>query len=119
MLNETNKNHPATEWALANHFIPMHVDCTISVVLKILDNKCKMLPGEKSAVLAIYDVVKEFPGELFCQTDQEVITNARCTETTTGEVMKKIHSLRLYAEKNIPKVVMKEYKAILRDGLFG
>jgi hypothetical protein len=119
MLHETNKNHPAAEWALGTHFTPMHVDCTITVALKILDHKCKMLPGEISAVLAIYDVVKQLPGELFCQSDQDVIATARCTETASGEVMEKIHTLRLYAENNIPKAVMKEYKAILRDGLFG
>jgi hypothetical protein len=78
-----------------------------------------MLPGEMSAVLAIYDVVKQLPGELFCQNDHDVITNARCAEIAGREVTEKIHALRLYAEKNIPKTVMKEYKAILRDGLFG
>lgn len=119
MLDEKNKLHPAAEWALSTHFTPMHVDCTTTVALKILDHKCKMLPGEMSAVLAIYDVVKQLPGELFCQSDHEVIATARCTEAASGEVMEKIHTLRLYSEKNIPKVVMKEYKSILRDGLFG
>lgn len=119
MAYETNKNHPALEWALSTRFPPVHVDCTTAVALKILDNKCKMLPGEMSAVLAIYDVVKQLPGTLFNQEDQDVIAMARSTQAASEEVKAKIHSLRLYAEKNISKVVMKEYKAILRDGLFG
>ena len=111
--------HPAAEWALGTHFSTVHVDCTITVVLKILDNKCKMLPGEKDAVLEIYDVVKLLPGELFIQKDYQVIEKARRSDTASDEVLDKIHELRVYAEACIPKPVMKSYKAILRDGLFG
>ena len=63
------KRHPAVEWALQTEFSPSQVDCTTAVALKILDNKCKMLLGEKAAVMAIYDVVKHYPAELF---DDEV-----------------------------------------------
>jgi hypothetical protein len=118
-LKEINKQHPAVKWALNTDFSPVQVDCTTTVALKILDGKCKMLPGEKAAVLAIYDVVKPLPGELFSQEDHNVITQARCTETASKEVMNKIHFLRLYAETHIFKPVMKAYKAKLRDGLFG
>jgi hypothetical protein len=34
-------------------------------------------------------------------------------------VIDAIHPLRVYAETAIPKPVMKQYKAFLRDGLFG
>ena len=114
-----NKVHPAAEWALSVHFTSVQVDCTTTVALKILDNKCKMLPGEMSAVFAIYDVIKQLPGTLFNHKDHDVVTRARWSETASDEVMEKIHALRLYAEENIPKSVMKEYKAVLRDGLFG
>lgn len=118
-LKETSKQHPAVEWALNTNFTTVEVDCTTTVALKILDGKCKMLPGEKDAVLAIYDVVKKLPGELFSQHDHNVIRLARSTDTASKDVMKKIHSLRLYAETHIFKPVMKAYKAKLRDGLFG
>ena len=119
LLKENDSQHPAAEWAKDNHFSTIDVDCTITVVLKILDNKCKMLPGEKMAIFEIYDVIKSLPGELFIQKDYAVIENARITESATDMVMLKIHQLRRYAEDQIPKPVMKKYKAMLRNGLFG
>ena len=114
---QTEKTHPATAWAQTIRFDAMQVDCTTTVVLKILDNKCKMLPGEKAAVMCIYDVVKLQVGKLFDEATHDTINQARTqSDEATQE---KIHELRVYAEANIPKPVMKAYKAILRDGLFG
>jgi len=114
---QTEKIHPATTWAQSISFDASQVDCTTTVVLKILDNKCKMLPGEKAAVMCIYDVVKLQPGTLFDNAAHATISQAR---TQADEAtMEKIHALRVYAEANIPKPVMKAYKAVLRDGLFG
>jgi hypothetical protein len=87
------------------------------VVLKILDNKCKMLPGEKAAVMCIYDVVKLQPGTIFDDAAHDTILQAR--EQPDDTILAKIHALRVYAEEMIPKPVMKAYKAVLRDGLFG
>jgi hypothetical protein len=113
----SEKMHPATDWAQTMTFDPSQVDCTTTVVLKILDDKCKMLPGEKAAVLCIYDVVKLQPGTLFDDAAHAAISKARTQlDETTKE---QIHALRVYAEANIPKPVMKAYKAVLRDGLFG
>lgn len=114
---QTDKHHPATLWAQDMTFDATQVDCTTTVVLKILDNKCKMLPGEMAAVMCIYDVVKLQAGNLFDAAAHHTITKAR---TQLDESTKQqIHDLRLYAEANIPKPVMKEYKAVLREGLFG
>lgn len=111
------KIHPATAWAREMTFDATQVDCTITVVLKILDNKCKMLPGEKAAVMCIYDVVKLQPGKIFDDEAHATISKAR---TQLDDATKdKVHKLRVYAEANIPKPVMKAYKAVLRDGLFG
>ncbi len=112
-----NKNHPAVEWALQTEFTPSDVDCTTAVALKILDNKCKMLPGEKEAVLAIYDTVKNKPAKLFDASVHNVISCAR--QKSDEQVLQAIHALRVSAESQIPKPVMKSYKAFLRDGLFG
>lgn len=111
--------HPAAEWATQTHFTPVDVDCTTTVVLKILDNKCKMLPGEKLAIMAIYDVVRPLPGNIFSEDDHDAIACARGAQQAGEEILKKIHALRVYAEAQIPKPVMKAYKAVLRDGLFG
>jgi hypothetical protein len=114
---EANKLHPAAEWAQETDFNPTQVDCTTTVVLKILDNKCKMLPGEKAAVMAVYDMVKQRPASLFESDTHNTIMAARYAPNNA--VMQTIHELRVFAEDNIPKPVMKAYKAVLRDGLFG
>ena len=113
----TMKDHPAAQWALEVGFSPEQVDCTTTVVLKILDNKCKMIPGEKAAVMAIYDAVRHLAAPLFDNTVHETINAARLE--LTPEVLETIHKLRVHAEEAIPKPVMKKYKAFLRDGLFG
>ena len=117
MNTAVEKIHPATAWAQEMTFDAAQVDCTTTVVLKILDNKCKMLPGEKAAVMCIYDVVKLQAGTLFDDAAHATISQAR--EQPDEATLKKIHELRVYAEANIPKPVMKAYKAVLRDGLFG
>ena len=108
---------PATLWAQTIDFDTTQVDCTTAVVLKILDNKCKMLPGEIAAVMCIYDVIKLQAGHLFDGAAHQTISQA-CSQPN-NVTKEQIHKLRLYAEANIPKPVMKAYKAILRDGLFG
>ena len=121
----TPRLHPAAQWAQETAFDATQVDCTITVVLKILDNKCKMLPGEKAAIMAIYDVVKpqakQQTGKLFDAEALQAIEAARFApnDTPSDTVLQMIHELRVYAEAHIPKPVMKRYKAMLRDGLFG
>ena len=109
--------HPAAQWAIRAAFTSEQVDCTTAVVLKILDNKCKMLPGEKLAVMAVYDVVRHLGAPLFDSTVHAAISAARLQPEPTA--LEAIHPLRVYAEAAIPKPVMKHYKAFLRDGLFG
>ena len=108
--------HPAAEWAAEQDFSTTDVDCTTTVVLKILDGKCKMLPGEKAAIFEIYDVVRKADGVLFDVEAHQTITKARQQDAS---VLDRIHELRVYAEASIPKPVMKKYKAMLRHGLFG
>lgn len=109
--------HPAAHWATQAGFSAEQVDCTTAVVLKILDGKCKMLPGEKLAVMAIYDVVRHLAAPLFESAVHDAIRAARQApgNATPGA----IHALRVHAEAAIPKPVMKRYKAFLREGLFG
>lgn len=115
--------HPAAEWAATQNFDSMAVDCTTTVVLKILDGKCKMLPGEKAAIFEIYDVLESDKGKIFNDRIHQEIAAARViyskASTLDGQLGKRIHELRVYAESEIPKPTMKAYKAVLRDGLFG
>ncbi|MEJ2677464.1 MAG: hypothetical protein P8174_00150 [Gemmatimonadota bacterium] len=109
--------HPAAQWALETGFDPAQVDCTTAVVLKILDGKCKMLPGEQAAVMAIYDAVRQRPARLFDNGTHRTIDMARARpDRTVGAT---VHKLRIHAEASIPKPVMKAFKAMLRQGLFG
>jgi hypothetical protein len=117
MSNRAATIHPAAQWAIESGFNPEQVDCTTAVVLKILDNKCKMLPGEMAAILAIYDVVRNTPTPLLGSEVHEAIRAMRIQPT--DEARDSIHQHRIQAEASIPKPVMKRYKAFLRDGLFG
>jgi hypothetical protein len=117
LAQQADSLHPAVEWAQQAGFAPQQVDCTTAVVLKILDNKCKMLPGEKAAVFAIYDTVKHLPAILFDEPVHTIIATARCQADADTQL--DIHTTRVAAEAQIPKPVMKNYKAFLRDGLFG
>lgn len=117
MTTSSTAQHPAAQWAIEAGFSAEQVDCTTAVVLKILDNKCKMLPGEKAAVIAIYDALSQVPAPLFGNAVHAAIRAMRLTPC--AEVIATIHQLRVQAEAAIPKPVMKSYKAFLRDGLFG
>jgi len=112
----TCEKHPATEWAEQQDFSASEVDCTVTVVLKILDGKCKMLAGEKAAIMHIYDVARNARGVLFNAEIHKIIDSAR--NKPEASVMGRVHELRVYAESTIPKSVMKKYKAMLHHGLF-
>jgi hypothetical protein len=117
MTVTTNTLHPAAQWAIETGFNAEQVDCTTTVVLKILDNKCKMSPGEMAAVMAIYDALRDTPAPLFDNAVHEAIKNMRLHSGT--ETQEAIHRYRIQAEAAIPKPIMKRYKAFLHDGLFG
>lgn len=114
-VTEINAVHPASQWAIHVGFTPIQADCTTAVVLKILDNKCKMLPGEKFAVMAIYDVVSHLSS--FDSSLHGAISKARLQPAVLASDA--IHQFRIHAEAVIPMPVMKQYKAFLREGLFG
>jgi hypothetical protein len=116
MTRAQAKRHPAAAWAQCQVFSATEIDCTIAVVLKILDGKCKMSFGEKAAIMEIYDVINT-PAVLFDAAALEIIEKARRQPTASD--MQRIHEFRVFAESEIPKPVMKQYKARLRDGLFG
>jgi hypothetical protein len=109
--------HPAAAWATEQQFTLTDIDCTTAVVLKILDGKCRMSTCEMAAIMEIYDVVRCDSGVLFSEADHQAIHQARVNPTDA--VLTRIHKLRVFAESRIPKPVMKQYKSMLRDYLFG
>lgn len=107
--------HPAAQWALAIDFEPAHLDCVAAIMLKILDGKCKMGDAEKTALTAVYDVVRERPGQILGDAVHARIAQAR--QGANGAVADSIHAWRMRAETEIPKPVMKGFKQWLRTSL--
>jgi hypothetical protein len=107
--------HPATQWAHDSPLEPAHLDCVTAIMLKILDGKCKMGEAEKSALAAVYDVVRERPGQGLDDAVHALIAQAR--QGTDSAVAASIHAWRVRAEAHIPKPVMKGFKQSLRASL--
>jgi hypothetical protein len=109
--------HPAAVWAQNAHLNVLQVDCVTAVVLKILDNKCKMNLEEQLAMLAIYRQLRDRQGAMFDEGVHRTIEHA--LRVSDVRVSRQIHEYRLYAESAIPKPVMKYFKQYLRESLFG
>lgn len=107
--------HPAAQWAQATDFEPAHLDCVTAIMLKILDGKCKMGDAEKNALTAVYDVVRERPGQGLGDAVHVLIAQAR--QGTNPALAESVHAWRVRAEARIPKPVMKGFKQLLRTSL--
>src|SRR5574343_48808 len=103
-------------WADDHPLSPQQVDCATTVMLKILDGKCKMHPAEKRVMAQLYDVVKERPGQLFGAEFHALIARAG---TAADEAMRNhIYEKRVLAETALSRPVMKAFKAMIRaEGL--
>lgn len=100
-------------WAKDRTFEPVHIDCATSLMLKILDGKCKMNEDEKNVMAVIYDVVKNEPGKLIDSRVHQLIELARAE--LNEQLVEQVYEQRLYAEQMISRPVMKAYKAMLRQ----
>lgn len=105
-------------WVRSNPLSPVHVDCSTTVMLKILDGKCKMRTNEKLVMELLYDEVKSLPGQLLDASLHPLIAAAR---EHADELMKNsIYEKRLLSETAISRPVMKGFKALIRQqGLLG
>jgi hypothetical protein len=108
-----NPQHPAARWAEQHLTDPVHIDCTTTVMLKILDGKCKMNNADKEVISALYDAIKERPGKLFGEEYHALIAQAR--QAMDEAMTMFIYEKRLLAETMLSRPVMKAYKAWLRD----
>ena len=100
-------------WVQAHPLSAIHVDCSTTVMLKILDGKCKMRAEEKQVMEMLYDQVKNQAGHLLDASLHSVIALAR--NNPEDEMKNQIYEKRLLAETAISRPVMKNFKAMIRQ----
>lgn len=105
--------HPAAAWARRAEFEPIQLDCVTAIMLKALDGKCKMGEADKTALAAVYDVVKRRPGQGLADEVHDLIVAAR--QGMDADVAGRIHDWRVRAEAHIPKPAMKAFKQRLAE----
>ena len=64
-------------WVQAHPLSRSDVDCATTVMLKILDGKCKMGSVDKVVMEALYDALKDRPGLRFGDAFHALIAEAR------------------------------------------
>jgi hypothetical protein len=101
------------QWLLLHPLSPIHVDCATTVMLKILDGKCKMSAAEKQVMTFLYDAVKTQAGQVLGAELHPLIASAR--EYLDEELKTRIYETRLLAETTISRPVMKDFKAMIRQ----
>lgn len=99
-------------WAEKQLVDPVRIDCTVTVMLKILDGKCKMNEHDKQVISILYDTVKHRPGKQMSDEYHQLIAAARVAMDDAMVLF--IYEKRLLAETMISRPVMKAYKAWLR-----
>lgn len=106
------------DWEASHPLEPVHIDCAVAVMLKILDGKCKMKNGEKHIMAHLYRAVKGRPGLILGEDINRLIDQAdRHLDDALRET---IYEKRVLAETMISRPVMKGFKAMIRQqGLFG
>ncbi|SEQ47650.1 hypothetical protein SAMN03080615_01598 [Amphritea atlantica] len=101
------------QWLSEHLLSPVEVDCAITVMLKIIDGKCKMTQQEKVVMAALYDAVKSCHHILLEPGVHRLIAAAR---DSSDEVVKlQVYEQRLLAETMISRPVMKAFKARIRQ----
>jgi hypothetical protein len=101
------------QWLETHPLSPIQVDCATTVMLKILDGKCKMPEAEKRLMEILYDEIKMLPGQLLDAALHSLIASAR---NNPDETLKNIvYEQRLLAETTISRPVMKSFKAMIRQ----
>ncbi|RLU04118.1 MAG: hypothetical protein D9N11_00715 [Ketobacter sp.] len=104
-------------WVRSQSLSANDVDCATTVMLKILDGKCKMKTLEKKVMAALYDQVKQEAGELIGPDMHELIADVRGLLSEADK--DRVYEKRVLAETMISRPVMKGFKARIRqNGLF-
>ncbi|MBN0987598.1 hypothetical protein [Amphritea pacifica] len=99
---------------LSEHLLsPVEVDCATTVMLKIIDGKCKMAQQEKVVMAALYDAVKSLNHSLLQPEVHTLIATARDSADEAVKLL--VYEQRLLAETMISRPVMKRFKARIRQ----
>lgn len=105
------------DWLRGRVLTASDIDCVTTVMLKILDGKCKMGEVDKVVMALLYDAVKHRPGERFGDEYHHLIAAARAAGSE--EMRNLVYEKRVLAETMLSRPVMKTFKAMLREqGLF-
>lgn len=105
------------QWVAEHPLSPLHVDCATTVMLKILDGKCKMNAEEKVVMAELYQQVKHCPSQLLSDDIHSLIADSQYHLDDATKMI--IYEQRLYAETRLSRPVMKGFKALIREqGLF-
>lgn len=106
-----------TNWVSQHIMSTSDVDCATTVMLKILDGKCKMKVVEKRVMAALYDAVRDLDAEQMGAEMHGMIDEVRWD--LSEENKNRVYEKRVLAETMISRPVMKEFKARIRQqGLF-
>ena len=104
-------------WVQTHPLSPIHVDCAPTVMLKILDGKCKMNTEEKVVMELLYEQVKHYPTHLLSDDIHKLIADSRDHLDDATRMI--IYEYRLLVETMLSRPVMKSFKAMIREqGLF-
>lgn len=105
-------------WLETHPLSTAHVDCAVTVMLKILDGKCKMPSSEKVIMAELYQHIKQESGACFEPNIHALIASA-LANPDDEKLKMHIYEKRLLAETAISRPVMKQFKAYIRaEGLF-
>lgn len=112
-----NTRADVAAWAAAAPLSASDVDCATTVMLKILDGKCKMAEREKHIMAWLYDALLGRPGQRFGQAEHALIAQARAGMDEA--LCQTVYERRVLAETTLSRPVMKTFKAMIRaQGLF-
>lgn len=104
-----------TAWLEFHPLSPIQIDCVTTVMLKILDGKCKMRSEEKIIMALLYDQIKNKQGHFLTTETHELIADARHRREENEALKMLIYEKRLLAETTISRPVMKQFKAFIRE----
>lgn len=112
-MQQSHVNH----WVEVTPLTSIEVDCVTTVMLKILDGKCKMDKQEKEVMALLYHEVKHRPGSVLDANLHVLI--AKADKGMDDELRELIYEKRVLAETMISRPTMKAFKSMLRQrGLF-
>ena len=92
------------------------LDCLTAIMLKILDNKCKMDAEIQQLAIDIYRRADKQVSLLFDLAIHPFIEKVLAEPDIVS--LKHVHEMRLFVESAIPKPIMKQFKRDLFDIFF-